>query len=296
MKFLSLLGVACLALAAAGGCADRDSGIGPSSTGADESAIDASAIGARGAGSPVSTLARGDEGTGTVTVIHGVPGLTVDVYVNGALTLPGFQPGTVTDPLTLPEGNYDIVIVPEGGTYPDDGVITGSAFLPKGANASIVAHLAEAGTPSLAVFVNDVSRTDYGRARVVVRHVAAAPTVDVRLFRKVIPWLPLRTIKNLSNPNEAQTEVFAGQWRAKIYPARNNHPVFSTGYLSLRPEVSYIVYAIGSLGDGSFTVLVQSIELPGCGDGDDDAQLRSGEASEEKAIEIEAGMRSAALR
>ena len=33
---------------------------------------------------------------GTVTVLHGIPDLTVDVYVNGDLTLDDFAPGTVT--------------------------------------------------------------------------------------------------------------------------------------------------------------------------------------------------------
>ena len=42
--------------------------------------------------------------TADVSVVHGVPGLTVDVYVNGKLTLPGFKPGTITDPLALPAG------------------------------------------------------------------------------------------------------------------------------------------------------------------------------------------------
>ena len=43
-------------------------------------------------------------GDGTVTVVHGIPGLTVDVYVNDALTLDNFAPDTVTDPITLPAG------------------------------------------------------------------------------------------------------------------------------------------------------------------------------------------------
>ncbi len=34
----------------------------------------------------VPTAALAQDGTGTVTVLHGVPGLTVDVYVNGDLT------------------------------------------------------------------------------------------------------------------------------------------------------------------------------------------------------------------
>ena len=45
-------------------------------------------------------------GTGTVTVIHGVPGVDVDVYVNGDLTLEDFKPETVTKPLELPAGDY----------------------------------------------------------------------------------------------------------------------------------------------------------------------------------------------
>ena len=50
-----------------------------------------------------------DSHLGTVYVVHGVPGLTVDVYVNGDLTLPGFEPETIAGPLSLPEGDYNIV-------------------------------------------------------------------------------------------------------------------------------------------------------------------------------------------
>ncbi|MGB3829110.1 MAG: DUF4397 domain-containing protein, partial [Ornithinimicrobium sp.] len=49
-----------------------------------------------------------------VSVLHAVPGLTVDVYVNGEETLPDFEPGTLTDPLTLPAGDYDIEVYAAG--------------------------------------------------------------------------------------------------------------------------------------------------------------------------------------
>ena len=45
-------------------------------------------------------------GTAEVYVVHGIPGLPVDIYVNGALTLDNFQPETVAGPLDLPEGSY----------------------------------------------------------------------------------------------------------------------------------------------------------------------------------------------
>ena len=268
---LALAGAALFALA---GCGERDSMLGPSSS---PPSGPSSA-----AGDDARLAPRGGAATGLVTVVHGVPGLTVDVWVNGVKTLPSFLPGTVTDPLELPEGNYDIAILPEGGEFPDDAVITGSTGLPAGANASIVAYLAEDGTPSLKVFVNDVSPTRGIRTRVVVRHLAEAPTVDVRLFRSWLRWWPVRTIRGLSNPDEAQTDLWPGRLKAKIYPAGSWSPVFESPRLPFYPNESTIVYAIGSLADGTFGLLVQKIELPrrsswGAWDddrGDDDAALR----------------------
>ena len=40
-----------------------------------------------------------------VSILHAVPGATVDVYANGDAILEDFTPGTLTDPLTLPGGH-----------------------------------------------------------------------------------------------------------------------------------------------------------------------------------------------
>jgi hypothetical protein len=209
----------------------------------------------------VQTIDLESTPVGGVTVVHGVPGLTVDVYVNGGLALPNFEPYTVTDPLTLPEGNYDIEIYAAGADpSASDPAIAGSAFLPGGANASIVAHLMEDGTPTLSVFVNDVSEIERGLSRLVVRHTAAAPTVDVSLFERRTGDF-VGTAEGLSNPNEVQLEVPRNRYLATIQPAGTDTVVFGPADLSLDPGFSYIVYAVGSLDDGSFTVLVQSIRL-----------------------------------
>ena len=52
--------------------------------------------------------AHADNHEATVSVLHAVPGLTVDVYANGEELLPDFEPGTLTDPLMLPAGTYDL--------------------------------------------------------------------------------------------------------------------------------------------------------------------------------------------
>lgn len=198
--------------------------------------------------------------TGYVTVVHGVPGLVVDVYVNGAKTLPSFAPNTVTGMLELPEGNYDIVIVPEGGD-PSSPAISGSAFLPAGANVSIVAHLDASGSPTLAVFVNDVSDLTPGTTRLEVRHTAAAPTVDVALYRGDNTDNYLATVPDLSNGGNAALDARPGRYSATLAPAGNPDPVFGPVSVVLKPKVYTIVYAVGSIGDGSFTLLTQTLDL-----------------------------------
>jgi hypothetical protein len=198
-----------------------------------------------------------DNSGGTVTVVHGVPGLVVDVYANGDLVLPGFEPGTTSPPLSLPAGDYDIAVVPEGGD-PGTPVISGTATVTDGINASIVAHLAEDGTPTLSVFANDVSPITDGEARVVVRHVAAAPAVDAGLQEQSGMTYVL---EGLTNPNEAQIEVPAGFYYGAIAAAGTTTPVLGPEALSLSPNKLYIAYVYGSLADGSLNWLIQEIDL-----------------------------------
>src|SRR4051794_41833670 len=79
-------------------------------------------------------------GTSEVSVLHGVPGLTVDVYANGNKLLSNFKPGTLTAPVALPEGTYDFKVFaagkapggtpatqPKGVKGPSDAAITSAA-------------------------------------------------------------------------------------------------------------------------------------------------------------------------
>ena len=103
-------------------------------------------------------------------MIHGVPGVTVDVYVNDDLTLEAFEPEMVADPVELPAGDYTVDIHEAGAEPSEDPIITGSTTLPAGANATLIAHLTVDGTPTLGVFVNDTAPTVAGEGRLVVRH------------------------------------------------------------------------------------------------------------------------------
>ena len=102
--------------------------------------------------------------TSQVSILHGVPGATVDVYANGEALLKNFKPGTLTDPQSLPADTYDLKVVKAGDGADGDAVIeANNVKVPGGANITVVAHLNEDGDPTLTPFVNDVSKIPAGR-------------------------------------------------------------------------------------------------------------------------------------
>ena len=119
--------------------------------------------------------ASAQEGNATVVVIHGIPDIDVDVYVNDELTLEDFTYETVTDPLSLPPGDYALAVRPADADPASDPILEADATLAAGNNVTVIAHLSEGGDPTLTAFVNDVSTTAAGQGRLVVRHTAAAP-------------------------------------------------------------------------------------------------------------------------
>lgn len=202
--------------------------------------------------SPSSAQAGGEA---TVSVLHAVPGLTVDVYANGDELIPDFEPGTLTDPLSLPAGTYDLAVYADGDTpdNADPAIEANGVEVPAGANATVVAHLDEQGQPTLTPFVNDVSATAAGQARLVVRHTAAAPAVDVRADGDVL-------FAGLTNPNEESGDVPAGTYSADVTLAGEGEPVLGPADLDLVEGTATIVYAWGSAEEGNLDLAVQTID------------------------------------
>ena len=86
--------------------------------------------------------------TSDVSILHGVPGLTVDVYANGNKLLTDFAPGTLTKPVKLPAGTYDLAVFPAGkGPTGDPAIKADDVKVPGGANITVVAPRGADGTP-----------------------------------------------------------------------------------------------------------------------------------------------------
>jgi hypothetical protein len=192
--------------------------------------------------------------TAEVSILHGVPGATVDVYANGKALLKNFKPGTLTDPQMLPADTYDLKVVKAGDGADGDAVIQAdNVKVPAGANITVVAHLAADGDPTLTPFVNDVSTIPAGQARIIVRHTAAAPAVDIRAGGEPV-------FTNLTNPKQESAEVDAGALKADVVLAETDTVVLGPASVDLAEGTTTIAYAWGSAEDKNLKLSVQNIK------------------------------------
>ncbi|MGC3000625.1 DUF4397 domain-containing protein, partial [Streptomyces sp. G35A] len=199
--------------------------------------------------------ADSDSDKATVSVLHAVPGLTVDVYANGQELVPDFKPGALTGPQRLDAGSYDIKVFEDGEGPDGTPAVEKKIDVPAGADATVVAHLGEDGTPELDAFVNDTSAVDAGKARLTVRHVAAAPAVDVRAGGSPV-------FEDLANPKQATAEVAAGTVEADVVLAGTDTVAIGPADLDLAEGTSTVVYAWGSAEDDDLALKTQAISDP----------------------------------
>lgn len=205
------------------------------------------------------------QGLAEITVIHGIPDAVVDVYANGGLLLEDFEFGTITDTLEVPSGSYLIEITPKDD--PDIVLLEANVNLEEDKNYSAVAHLTYPEGIKLSLFENDVSPLYCYKTRLTLRHTANAPSVDINLMRGYWKWFSIKAL-GLSNPQDGYPSNFSFETyrlypmlKAIFYPAGQGTDVFRSDMLYLRMRYSYIIYAVGSIEEGNFDLLVQKIRL-----------------------------------
>lgn len=208
-----------------------------------------------GAVGPTATAAAQSQGTpATVSIIHGLPKVDADVYVDGKLTLRKFEPETVTDPLQLPAGRHTVDLRSAGAPASDTPLITASVDVSSGANLTVIAHLTTDGSPLLTTFRNDLRPTPAGQGRLVVRHTAAAPAVDVLTGSD-------RIMEDLGPSKERTLDLPAGTVSVGVAARGTTDPVVGPVDLPLAAGQQTIVYVIGSLDDGTLDAALQTIEV-----------------------------------
>lgn len=200
----------------------------------------------------------------TVTLLHGIPGVTVDVVVDGEVVIPGFEPGTTQD-LSPFAGQtlMNVEVRPAGGT---DAVIGPVESFPVPASGTflVIAHLDAQGTPALTPFEIDTSAVGDGEGRVTVIHAAAAPAVDLVVG-------DARPVEGASNGDAADLVLPAGEIAGAQIAPTGGDPIADVPTVTLAAGTDLSVVAAGSLDEGTFTFYTVEFALQSGGaaaDGD----------------------------
>ncbi|HEU4527223.1 MAG TPA: DUF4397 domain-containing protein [Actinomycetota bacterium] len=189
-----------------------------------------------------------------LNVVHGIPGVDVNVCVNGTEAIPDFNPGEVVTGVALAAGTYDLKIVAQADDCADPAILSANDVeLMAGKNYSAVAHLDEGGDPTLALFRNNVKALPKGTARLTVRHAAAAPEVDVWANGSVL-------LRDVPNGASATMKVPTGVYATWVSLPDKYQPVIGPDVFKLRKGMAYQVYAWGN-GTAGFDFAVVAIEV-----------------------------------
>ena len=190
----------------------------------------------------------------SVMLLHGIPGVTVDVVVDGAVVIPGFEPGDMQDLSSFAGQTLQNVEVRVAGTE-DVAIGPVAEFpVPASGNWTVVAHLDADGTPTITPFENDTAAVAAGSGRLTVVHVAAAPAVDVVLG-------DARPVENLSNGSAQSLVLPAGEIAGAEIAPTGADPIAPVPTVSVVSGENLTVYAVGSPADNTFTFYTQTIAL-----------------------------------
>ena len=189
----------------------------------------------------------------SVSVLHAIPGVVVDVYVDNKKVIDDFEPGTLTQTVHVPAGSHTLAITAADAADASAPVIGPvDLTVASGMNYTAVAHLSEAGVPTAALFTNDTSAPGAGQGRLTVRHVAAAPAVDV-----LANGTP--AITGLTNPNESVLVLPVGTISAAVAATGTTAALIGPADVAIAAHTNTIVYAWGSLADGTLALAVQTV-------------------------------------
>jgi hypothetical protein len=207
---------------------------------------------------------------GWLKAVHAIDGrdlgaakdFEVDIAVEGACALPNFKFGDITPYIALPADTYTVEISPADGACGNAAVLTARVRIRSDQYTTAVAHLDATGGPTASVFSDDQTAARNRFGRLTVRHAAAAPTVDISISRNDRVDNNL-AFSGVSNGDQASATLKARTYFATIYPYLNGTVVVGPVEAPVAAGSNLVVYAVGSPGSGTFTLLVDVEGLEG---------------------------------
>ena len=193
-----------------------------------------------------TTSASAQTGTGSLRVVHGLRGIVADVYLDDSLVLQTFEPERSTDLLPLATGDHRLDVRLSGSPATAAPMVSTNFVTADSEVLSVVLHLSASSQPALSGFVEDETPVAAGQTRVVVRHTAAAPSIDARLDDAPV-------VTNLANPGQGVSQVAAGTYQLSVTQAGGNEVLAPAQTVPLAEGTANDMYFIGDESAGTLS-------------------------------------------
>ncbi len=199
--------------------------------------------------------AQSDEDQAQVTIVHGIPGQTVDVYADETPLIAGLVPATTTKTFELDADDYTVALFSAGADIEaDEPLVDMDVTIEGETNITVVAHLDEDGEFVISTFENDLDDITAGDACVVARHVAAAPEADILVDGEA-------ALEGLGNGESSDAVALEpGTIEVNVAAAGSDDGLLDSDVeLTLAEGVCTVAYAIGSVDDDNVSLLLQLV-------------------------------------
>jgi hypothetical protein len=208
------------------------------------------------AGVPAATAQATGAANGSVYVVQGLPGQTVDIAVDGRKVASGVAAAKVVGPFSVAAGKRKLTATAGGKTVLERNITVGA-----GSNSDVVIHrpASPTGAPVVTTYRNKLEAVASDKGAIRVAHTAAVPPADIRVNGKVL-------FANVANGESLDLVVPAATYTVDIVPTGTNGPrVLGPAQLPIKARSLTRVFAIGEPKSGTMNVAVGVITLPKAG-------------------------------
>lgn len=182
-------------------------------------------------------------------VVQGVPGVSVDVSLDGKPVQTSMGARDIAGPFNLARGTHMV-------TFEASKWTVGSSFDVNGKSLDIVLHWGAAqAKPQLTVFRNDVAPVPSGKGRLAVANTAVVPPADIRVQGKVL-------FSNIANGEFVTAVVPAMTYSVAVVPTGGGAPLVGPVDLAVKAGALTRMFAIGMPTNGSMNTVVQVLPVP----------------------------------
>ena len=181
-------------------------------------------------------------GTGTVTMVHAVPGLVADISVDGKEVLSDFTASRVTDPVTLSAGPHTVAVKADNGPSAGKTVLTAKLDITAGSTSTAVAGLAPDGSPKAFLFPETAQPVPNGQAGVILRTVGATGPVTMVVDGSALP-------KSLSSGGSFTANLAPGPHSVLVRDTTTGGVVLAAQSAPLQADRVTTLYLTGSAKD-----------------------------------------------